>query len=621
MSEPRDPLAILDARFERAIRAALGDDAPAEIQTLVKPSRGPEFGDYQSNAAMPLAKAIGVKPRDLAQRIVDELEISDIAESPEIAGPGFINITIRTRALDDALSAMDTAGLGIDAPSAQATIVVDLGGVNLAKVVHAGHLRSTVIGDALARLHERLGHRVIRQNHFGDWGLPIAMVVHIVRERMAAGELDLDAITVDDLQAIYRESKARAGLGQVEGRIIAKHGLGPKVEAEWEDDITSGAAFRAACGETLVKLQSGDAETLAVWERISRVTLDAWDAVCRTLRANLTDEHTAGESSYRHELPGLVQDLEERGVAVESDGALVVPLEEFGIREPCLVRKRDGGYLYATTDLAAIRRRVQELGADRVIYAVDIRQSLHFRQVFAAAEKAGYSVRGERGASLEHAAFGMVLGADGRVLKSRAGETVRLADLLGEGIARARSAVAEKNPDLPADEADAVAEDVGVGAIKYADLSSDRIKDYVFDFDRMLAFEGNTGPYLQYARVRVRSIFRKAEAEFGVDPAAYEGGVSAASFAIAEPEEKALALHLLRYPSAVQSAAESLEPHRLCTYLFELASLFSAFFNACPVLRAPDERTRDARLRLCALTGRVLADGLHDLGIPAPDRM
>ena len=224
MSEPRDPLAILDARFERAIRAALGDDAPAEIQTLVKPSRGPEFGDYQSNAAMPLAKAIGVKPRDLAQRIVDELEISDIAESPEIAGPGFINITIRTRALDDALSAMDTAGLGIDAPSAQATIVVDLGGVNLAKVVHAGHLRSTVIGDALARLHERLGHRVIRQNHFGDWGLPIAMVVHIVRERMAAGELDLDAITVDDLQAIYRESKARAGLGQVEGRIIAKHG-------------------------------------------------------------------------------------------------------------------------------------------------------------------------------------------------------------------------------------------------------------------------------------------------------------------------------------------------------------------------------------------------------------
>jgi len=612
---------VLDERFERAIRAALGDAAPAEIQTLVKPSRGPEFGDYQSNAAMPLAKASTGNPRELAERIVAELEVSDIAGPPEIAGPGFINITIKAAALESALAAMDTARLGIDPPERPETIVVDLGGVNLAKVVHAGHLRSTVIGDALARLHERLGHRVIRQNHFGDWGLPIAMVVHIVRERMSAGELDLDAITVEDLQAIYRESKARAGFGQIEAKVIAKYRLGPKIEAEWEDDIALGSAFRAACGETLVKLQSGDAETLAVWERISRVTLDAWDGVCRTLRANLTDEHTAGESSYRHELPGLVRDLEERGVAVESDGALVVPLEEFGIREPCLVRKRDGGYLYATTDLAAIRRRVHELGADRVIYAVDIRQSLHFSQVFAAAEKAGYSVRGERGASLEHAAFGMVLGSDGRVLKSRAGETVRLADLLGEGIARARAAVAEKNPDLPADEADAVAEDVGIGAIKYADLSSDRIKDYVFDFDRMLAFEGNTGPYLQYARVRVRSIFRKAESEFGVDPASFDAGAGLAAFGIGEPEEKALALHLLRYPTAVRGAAESLEPHRLCTYLFELASLFSAFFNACPVLRAPDEATRHARLRLCALTGRVLTDGLHDLGIPAPDRM
>ncbi len=614
-----DLRATLDQRFDAAIRAALGADAPDEVNALIMPARNPQFGDFQSNAAMPLAKARSENPRELAQRIVDALRLDDLAETPDVAGPGFINIRLKSAAIADALTSMDTDDLGVSLPEAdRETVVVDLCGVNLAKQMHVGHLRATVIGDALARLHQRLGHTVIRQNHFGDWGLPIAMVVHLVKEKAAAGELDPDALTVEELERLYREAKVRSDLGRVEAKVIDKYRLGPKVEAEFEDDIASGEAFRAACGRTLVALQSGDPETVALWELVSRVTLDACFAVCATLQAHVTDEHTAGESSYRDELPELVRDLEARHVAESSEGALVVPLDDVGIKEPCLVRKRDGGFLYATTDLAAIRRRVQTLGADRVIYAVDSRQGLHFRQVFAAAIKAGYASRDGNTAELVHAAFGTVLGPDGRALKSRSGENVKLADLLSEAVTRAKAAVAEKNPDLSSKEADAIAADVGVGAIKYADLSSDRIKDYLFDFDRMLAFEGDTGPYLQYANVRVRSIFRKADDELDADADALASG---ADFAPTEPEEKALALELLKYPGVVAQSAATCEPHRLCTYLFDVAQTFSSFFQACPVLRAPDETTRDARLRLCSLTGRVLADGLACLGIPAPERM
>lgn len=623
-----DPMQILEQAITAAIGRAFAGRVEGEPDPALAPSRNPEFGDFQSNAAMPLAKKLGMKPRDVAAAIVGAIDVSSIAEAPEIAGPGFINFRLKGAALDAALAAMDDGRLGIEPvtlPAGQ-NIVVDLCGVNLAKEMHVGHLRATAIGDALARLHERLGYTVVRQNHLGDWGLPIAMVTYAVAAKVDAGELRLESLTVEDLEREYRDAQARSSRGQAEWGVLRKFGMGPKVEAEWEEEYRASESFRVQVRAALVALQEGDARMRRVWERIARVTLDACFEVCRRLAVNVTDEATAGESSFRDELAGVVADLVSRGVAEESDGALVVRLEEFGIREPCLIRKRDGGYLYATTDIAAIRRRVQKLGGVKVIYAVDARQGLHFRQVFAAATKAGYARHAcGRDAELIHAAFGTILGSDGTPFKTRSGDNVKLKDLLDEAAARAERAVAEKNPDLPADERRAVAEAVGVGAIKYADLSSDRVKDYVFDFDRMLAFEGNTGPYLMYALVRVHSILRKA-AERGVDVSGLvverdTAGSGAPGFAVAAAEEKAVALELLKYPGVVRSAAEACEPHRLCGYLYGLAGSFSTFFEACPVLRAPDEATMGARLRLCRLTGRVLRDGLMVLGLRPLERM
>lgn len=365
-----------------------------------------------------------------------------------------------------------------------------------------------------------------------------------------------------------------------------------------------------------MRLQEGDAEYVRVWERISAVTLESCYAQTARLGVKDLAAATAGESTYRDELPEVVADLESRGVAVLDDGALVVRLEDMGIREPALIRKRDGGFLYATTDVAAIRRRVQKLGGERLFYAVDARQSLHFRQVFAAAEKAGYTALPDGGkAECVHAAFGTILGEDGTPFKTRSGDNVKLADLLDEAAERAGAAVAEKNPDLAADERDAIAEAVGIGAIKYADLSNDRVRDYTFSFDRMLSFEGDTGPYLQYALVRTRSMLRKAEERSGAAP---DPGAAIVPEA---PEEKHLALALLSYPGTLGAAAHAAEPHRLCACLYAIASAFSAFFAACPALGADSEAVRDSRLALAALTGRVLADGLESLGISAPARM
>lgn len=617
-----DPAAILNDRFLAAMRAALGDTLPAGAEPMIAPSRNPAFGDYQVNCAMALGKQLGKPPREIAQAMLAHLRIDDIAEPPTIAGPGFINVTLRADALAAAVAALDRPGadgdLGIDPVQPKSTVVVDLCGVNLAKQMHVGHLRATVIGDCLARLHERLGYNVIRQNHFGDWGLPIAMVTGAVLAKTKGGRLNLASLTLDDLEREYRAAQRACDAGRKELMLAQKYGLGPKTEAEWaptaEDAETASAAARAA----LVALQSGETETFNVWQRISEITLEACFANCARLQAHVTDEATAGESTYRDELAPVVADLEARGVAQTSDGALIVRLDEFGIAEPCLIRKRDGGFLYATTDIAGIRRRVQKLGASRAVYAVDARQSLHFRQVFAAATKAGYA-RMPDGADAElvHAAFGMVLGEDNRPFKTRSGDNVKLSDLLDEAVTRAEAAVAQKNPALSPDDRRAVAEAVGIGAIKYADLSSDRIKDYVFNFDRMLAFEGATGPYLQYAHVRVCSILRKALDEHGLDARAIAQG----SITIGAPEEKSLALELLKYASVVRAAADACEPHRLCGHLFDLASAFARFFDACPVLRAPDDATRLSRLRLATITGRVLGDGLRCLGIAAPQRM
>lgn len=617
-----DPAEALDARFRAAIVGAFPGGAgagldEAGVETHIAPSRQPKLGDFQCNAAMPLAKRLGMNPRAVAAAIVEHLDLSGIAEAPgadAVAGPGFINIRLLGDALAGALLRLDTDALGVEPPEHPMTVVVDLCGVNLAKQMHVGHLRSTVIGDAIARLYERLGHAVVRQSHVGDWGLPIAMVVQKLIELEDAGR-DLDSLELDELNRIYKGAQAGCKAERGALALTLKVGGHPKAEAELELRIEHADGLMRQAKQRLVLLQSGDERSGAVWRRVYDITMGACLANCARLHANITDEHSAGESTYRDELAWVVDDLVRRGVAQEDDGALVVRVE--GLREPCIVRKRDGGYLYATTDLAAIRRRAGTLGGQRIVYCVDARQSLHFKLVFGAARMAGYD-RTPDGtpAELFHASFGTVLGEDNRPLKTRSGENVRLVDLLDEACERAARAVAEKNPGLSDAERRPISEAVAMAAIKYTDLSSDRVKDYVFSFDRMLAFEGDTGPYLLYALVRTKSIARKA-VETGVDASRVAG----APLSLDEPAERALALALLRYPGAVRASGEHHEPHRLCAYLYDLAGAFSSFFDQCPVLRAETDAGRLSRLRLCALTARVLEDGLHTIGVPTVERM
>lgn len=617
----QDPVQILRERFAAAMRDAFGDALPTDADPLISPSRQPELGDYQSNAAMPLAKALGRNPRQIAQELAARLDLSGVAEpvsEKNIAGPGFINVRLSTDALARLLDGLEDHDLGVERPARAQTVVVDLCGVNLAKQMHVGHLRATVIGDALARTNARLGHTVHRQNHLGDWGLPIAMVTDAVMDGVRNGTIDLNALRLSDLERIYRAAQRACDADEKGLAAVKRYGLGPKALAELEEQVAGANERMARAKATLLNLQRHEPETVAVWRRIAQITLDECLAICRRLQANVAEEHTAGESTYAEELAGVVADLESRGVASVSDGALVIDLKDVGIAEPLLIRKSDGGFLYATTDLAGIRRRVQKLGADRVIYAVDARQSLHFRQAFAGAKKAGYARRPDGSdAALIHAAFGTILGEDNRPFKTRSGDNVKLSDLLDEAVARAEAAIAERSPELPAEQRRINAEAIGIAAIKYADLSSDRAKDYVFNFDRMLAFEGDTGPYLLYALVRIRSILRKA-AEQGLTPA---DGAARAALRIGAKEEKDLALTLLRYPGTLQSVADSCEPHRLTNFLHDLAGAFAVFFRECPVLQAETPEVRASRLRLCALTGRVLEDGLGVLGIPTVDRM
>lgn len=616
-----DPVGLLSERFGSAIRAALADlgkEADA-VDPMITPSKRPELADFQCNAAMPLAKSLGLNPRELASAIIRRLDVADVAEpvtEASIAGPGFINVRLKTDALAAMLAEMDREDLGISPAAPPQTIVVDLFGVNLAKQMHVGHLRSTIIGDALVRVFQRIGHRVIRQSHVGDWGLPIAMVTHKLLQESAAGRINPESITLDDLDRLYREAQADANADRAGLAAVRKFGLGPKAEAELEEQVAGAEEAATAGRRTLLRLQSRDPEVVAVWKRIYDITMDEGLRICRRLRTTITREDTAGESTYADELAGVVDDLVRRGVAVESDGALVVRVE--GVQEPCLIRKSDGGFLYATTDIAAIRRRVQQLGADRIIYCIDARQSLHMRQVFGAATMAGYATKpgSSHPSRLEHAAFGTVLGEDRRPFKTRSGENVRLAALLDEAVERAERVVMDKNPALGVRERREIAEAVGIASIKYADLSTDRVRDYVFSIDRMVNFEGNTGPYLQNAVVRIRSIFRKG-AERGQIPT----DLRTCPLRVVQDAEKALALALLQYPSTVAAVAETLEPHRLCAYLFDLAGAFTRFYETCPVLNAESEQERHSRLRLADLTARVLTDGLESLGIPVLDRM
>ncbi len=619
-------LAVLKDRFADAIARAFPQLAGQAVDPAIAPGKNPKFGDYQCNAAMAVAKLVGGNPRDVAKAILAAVDVSDLAEpltDASIAGPGFINLTIRTDALAGLLTAMDTPTLGLEPATgaARQTIVVDLCGVNLAKQLHVGHLRSTVIGDTLARVLARLGHNVIRQNHVGDWGLPIAMVASRLMDQAAAGQIDLARITLADLDSAYKEAKKAGTSESAALAACRKYAMGSKLEAEILAQVEDAKAIENRGKEVLVKLQAKDPAVYKVWQLISDVTMQQCLATCRDLNAIVLPEHTAGESAYAEALGPLVDDLLSRGVAEISQGAAIVRVDDLEPgpppAPPVLIRKSDGGYLYATTDMAAIRHRCQTLKADRVVYVVGAPQMLHFKQVFAAARKAGYAERAGKAVSLEHAAFGAILGEDGKPFKTRSGQSAKLQDLVELAQDRAQAVLAERAELSESDRA-SIASAVSISALRYTDMSSERLRDYVFSPERMVAFEGNTGPYLLYALVRIKSIFRKAAERFGPAEAA---AAAAAPVTLGQSAEKNLAMALLRYASVTQDVGRTLEPHRLCAFIYELAGAYASFFDACPVLTAPDEATRRSRLRLCSLTERVLVDALTLLGIPVIDRM
>jgi arginyl-tRNA synthetase len=518
--------------------------------------------------------------------VVDTGVLASTCDAVEVAGPGFINLTFNAAFLAEQLVAAATdPHLGVRSAPAARTYVVDYSHPNVAKEMHVGHLRTTIIGDALVRMLMFVGHRVLRENHIGDWGRPFGMLIeHLldVGEAEAAHEL-----SVGDMNAFYKAAAT-------------------KFEA---DD-----SFKERARQRVVELQRGDAETLRLWRLLVDESTRYFNHVYRRLGVLLVDEDLMGESAYNDELPGIVERLRNAGLLQQSNGADVVFPPGFANREgeplPLIVRNSVGGYGYAATDLACVVDRVERLHVDLMLYVVGAPQSQHLEMVFAVARLAGWL---KPPAEAVHVAFGNVLGSDRKMFKSRSGETVKLSDLIDEAIDRATTAVRDKNPDMDATVQDEVGKMVGIGALKYADLSTDRIKDYVFDWERMLAFEGNTAPYLQYAHARICSIFRRA----GVD----RDAVKASAIVLGDPTERALALHLLHFDTAVNDTIERYSPHRLCTYLFDVAQAFTAFYEACPVVRAPDEATRRSRLALCDLAARILEQGLALLGIGAPDRM
>ncbi|MCU1502256.1 MAG: argS [Ilumatobacteraceae bacterium] len=577
-----DPLHTISITLRGAFAAVTGL-AAEDIDPVVRPS---DRADAQSNGALALAKQTGRNPRELAQAAVDTGALAATCSAVEVAGPGFINLTFTNEFLAEQLAAASHDDhLGVRRAPIERTYVVDYSHPNVAKEMHVGHLRTTIIGDSLVRMLMFVGHRVLRENHIGDWGRPFGMLIeHLVDigEAEAAHEL-----SVGDLNGFYRAA-------------------GEKFEA---DD-----SFKERARQRVVELQHGDPETLRLWRLLVAESTRYFNEVYRRLGVLLTDEDLMGESEYNDELPGVIERLRNAGLLDESDGAEVVFPPGFTNREgeplPLIVRNRVGGYNYATTDLACVVDRIDRLHADVLLYVVGAPQAQHLEMVFAVARMAGWL---RPPTEAVHVAFGNVLGKDRKMFKSRSGETVKLSALIDEAVERATAAVRAKNPEMDEAVQDDVGRTVGIGALKYADLSTDRIKDYVFDWERMLAFEGNTAPYLQYAHARICSIFRRAAVD--------RQTVTSSAIALADPTERALALHLLHFDSAVNDALERYSPHRLCTYMFDVAQAFTAFYEACPVLKAPDEATRLSRLALSDLTARILEQGLLLLGIGAPDRM
>jgi len=628
-------VAQLSERFRDAIQSAFPE--AGQVDPAVNVSQQEEFGDYQSNAAMALAKKVGQKPRQVAEKIKAALKLGEMASDNDItiAGPGFINVKLDHVWLAKRLQELRIdSRLGLENVPNPQIVVVDYSGPNVAKEMHVGHLRSTIIGDAISRVLEAQGHKIVRQNHIGDWGTQFGMLIEHLFDTFGRDKVLSANFAIGDLNVFYQEAK---------------------VKFDAEPDFANRARQR------VVHLQANDPDTYESWRLLYVESLEHFDTTYDRLDVKLDDEAIRGESAYNAVLPSIVADLQKSGLAIESDGATAVFIDGPD-KPPMIVKKSDGGYLYATTDLAAIRYRVSELHANRIIYVHDSRQAHHFAQLFATVRKAGwdkllspttsspfpspgtpgegrgggltasqqnphpspppeYRERGQEGQAgvssqpvqLDFAPFGTMLGEDNKPFKTRSGGTVKLADLLDEAESRALKVVESKNPELPDDQKKAISHAVGIGAVKYSDLAKDRVADYVFSFDKMLSLDGNTAPYLQYAHARIKSIFRKA---------ALSGGDSeAGEINLQSPYEITLAKHILRLGDCIEMVARDLKPHLLCTYLYDLATKFSGFYENCPVLQVEHQATRPSRLALCDLTARTFETALDLLGIAHPDKM
>jgi len=582
---------ILDQRITEAMSAATGQ---SDCNAIVKQSGDAKFGHYQANGCMALAKKVKSNPRELAAKVVENLKIDDICEIPEIAGPGFINLTLKKQFLSDRLmeTSADPDRLAIDKTEDPKKVVVDFSGPNIAKQMHVGHLRSTIIGDCICRMFDFLGHDVIRQNHIGDWGTQFGMLIaYLAKENPEILE-NPESVHIADLEDFYKKAKALC-----------------------DED----SAFEDTARQQVVQLHNHNEDTIKIWKHIVDESRSHYQPIYDTLSVELNKENERGESFYADKLGAVVDELKAAGIATESEGAICVFPEGFQNKDgdplPFIIQKSDGAFLYATTDLAAMKFRINDLDAKKIIYVTDARQQLHFQMLFATVKKAGWIADDM---DLSHVTFGTMMGTDGKPFKTRSGENIKLKDLLAESVERATEVVEQKNPDLSDDEKARIAKAVGIGAVKYADFSNNRTTDYVFSFDKMLAMEGNTAPYMQYAYARVKSINRKA-AEKGIDVAADLSGLTALN--LTEPAELELALHLMRYSEAIGIAAADCRPNCLTAYLYDLAQKFSTFYNACPVLIAGDDQ-RPTRLMLCDLTAKTIAHGLKNLlGIEVVEKM
>ncbi|KFF72920.1 arginyl-tRNA synthetase [Pectobacterium brasiliense] len=572
--------ALLSEKVSQALTAA---GAPADSEAQIRQSAKAQFGDYQANGVMAVAKKLGMPPRQLAEKVVQLLALEGIAEKTEIAGPGFINIFLDKQWVANQVeNALNAPKLGLT-PVEPQTIVIDYSAPNVAKEMHVGHLRSTIIGDASARTLEFLGHNVIRANHVGDWGTQFGMLIAYLEKMQNENASEMD---LSDLEAFYREAK--------------KH---------YDEDANFAERARAY----VVKLQGGDEYCRQMWRKLVDITMTQNQINYERLNVTLTKQDVMGESLYNSMLPGIVADLKAKGLAVESEGATVVFLDEYKNKEGkpmgVIIQKKDGGYLYTTTDIACAKYRYETLNADRVLYYIDSRQHQHLMQAWTIVRKAGYV---PESVNLEHHMFGMMLGKDGKPFKTRAGGTIKLSELLDEAYDRALKLIAEKNPQMESDELTTLAKVVSIGAIKYADLSKSRTTDYVFDWDNMLAFEGNTAPYMQYAYTRVASIFKRA----GIQEDSLTQPIT-----LSDEREFALATRLLQFEETITSVAREGTPHVMCSYLYDLAGLFSGFYEHCPILNAESDDVRQSRLRLALLTAKTLKQGLDTLGIETVEKM